>query len=126
LRADALVVVGSNDPTYAASKVFPYILARRPALFVFHENSLVLKFAQELETGVRVGFAGPADLNRAVEQVHAQWFAGGGHRTYQAFDETKFAAFTAASLTRKLAQIFDRAAATSGAPSGIPAATPAS
>ncbi|MFS6828152.1 hypothetical protein [Cyanobium sp. ATX-6F1] len=28
--ADALLVIGSDDPAYTASKLIPYLLARRP------------------------------------------------------------------------------------------------
>ena len=34
-HAHALIAVGSNDPTYSASKIFPYMLARRPMLIFF-------------------------------------------------------------------------------------------
>ena len=122
LRADALTVVGSTDPTYAASKVFPYVLARRPALFLFHEDSLVLKFATEVDTGLRLGFAGAADLERLVDEVYRRWFVQGGHQAYRPFDERKFQPYTAASLTQELAQVFDRAIGRPGGASGAPAA----
>ena len=125
LRADALTVVGSNDPTYSASKVFPYILARRPTLFLFHENSLVLKLADDVDAGVRVGFGGERDLARMVDQVYERWFVQGGHRAYRAFNEEKFRPFTAESLTQQLAGVFDRAVANSVMPSAKPAALPA-
>ena len=37
--ADALIVPGSDDPAYTASKSYPYLLAGRPLLAVFHERS---------------------------------------------------------------------------------------
>src|SRR2546428_7188667 len=39
LDAEALVVPGSDDPGYTASKIYPYILARKPLLAIFHEQS---------------------------------------------------------------------------------------
>ena len=61
-NASALVAVGSNDPSYSASKFFSYVLARRPFLMIFHSNSPVLRFAQNVSAGVTFGFTGPNDI----------------------------------------------------------------
>ena len=37
--ADFLVLVGSDDPQYTASKVYPYLLSRKPIVAVVHEKS---------------------------------------------------------------------------------------
>jgi hypothetical protein len=124
LRADALAVVGSNDPTYSASKVFPYILARRPTLLLFHQDSLVLKFAEEVQTGVRIGFGHEPDVTQLVAQVYERWFVQGGHRAYRAFNEEKFRPFTAESLTQQLAHVFDQAVGRSDLRSAIPTTLP--
>ena len=63
-RADALVVAGSNDPTYSASKVYPYILARRPLLLVFNANSPVMAIAKELKCGSRYEFTSISPISR--------------------------------------------------------------
>ena len=36
--ADLLLLVGSDDPQYTASKVYPYLLARKPIVAVVHEK----------------------------------------------------------------------------------------
>lgn len=41
-KADVLCVPGSTDPTYTASKIYPYIYTNRPMLAVFHEKSSVV------------------------------------------------------------------------------------
>ncbi len=40
-KADMLFVPGSTDPTYTASKIYPYIYLDKPMLSVFHEKSSV-------------------------------------------------------------------------------------
>lgn len=110
-RADALVAVGSNDPTYSASKIFPYILANRPMVLVFHERSLVLAFAEQAKVGMRFRFASEADIAALAADVHRRWFAAEGHRQAGEFDAAAFAPFTAAALTAQLADVFARAAA---------------
>ena len=109
LNASALMIVGSTDPTYSASKLFPYVLARRPLLLVFPEKSLILQFAEKLGAGQRGAFAESGDLTPAVDAVYQRWFVDGGYRSGTEFDEAKFLPFTAASLTGQLAEIFDAA-----------------
>jgi len=115
-NADALTAIGSNDPTYAASKIFPYILARRPMLLIFHEQSLVLDFARQASVGLRFSFSGPEDIVPLAEEVHRRWFVEGGRYAYTAFDEKMIAPFTAATLTGKLAAVFDEAVASAAKP----------
>lgn len=37
--ADILIALGSDDPGYSPSKIYPYLLARKPILAVLHERS---------------------------------------------------------------------------------------
>src|SRR5262249_55587598 len=55
--SDAVLVVGSDDPSYSPSKVYPCILARRPVLAVLHENSLAGPVLRDCRAGEAVGFA---------------------------------------------------------------------
>jgi glycosyltransferase involved in cell wall biosynthesis len=41
-NADVLFIPGSTDPAYTASKIYPYILANKPMMACFHENSSVV------------------------------------------------------------------------------------
>jgi glycosyltransferase involved in cell wall biosynthesis len=45
--ADLLLVPGSDDPGYSASKILPYILSNTPTLGVFHEDSSVVQISEE-------------------------------------------------------------------------------
>jgi len=112
LHAHALVVVGSDDASYTASKLFPYVLARRPMLLVFHQHSAVLTFARAVGAGLPLSFSGPGDAATLIGQIHDQWFAGGGHARLAPLDEEGFQPFTAAALTAKLAGVFDQASIT--------------
>lgn len=47
LDSDMLVVVGSTEAHYTASKIFPYVLADRPLLGIFHEDSSVVRILRE-------------------------------------------------------------------------------
>ncbi len=56
LDADALIVPGSDDPGYTASKIYPYLLAGKPLLAVFHEQSSVVSLLQTVKGGTVVAF----------------------------------------------------------------------
>lgn len=117
-RAHALMAVGSDDATYSASKVFPYVLARRPLLLVFHERSLVLNFAREVHAGLAVTFADRGSIDCAADVVADAWFRHGGCERVVAFDEDAFARYSAAGMTARLVTVFEEAAA--GKPAGSP------
>lgn len=51
LSADMLIVPGSDDSSYTASKIYPYILTKKPILAVFHENSSVVEVLNESQSG---------------------------------------------------------------------------
>ena len=110
-NAHALAAVGSNDATYAASKIFPYVLARRPLLLIYHAQSLVQAFAQQVGAGVRCGFTEATPLDRVAAAVQRDWFAAHAWEREARFDAAAFAPFTAAALTAELADVFNRAAA---------------
>jgi hypothetical protein len=56
LDSDALFLVGTDEPHYTASKVFPYILACRPLFAVFHEESSVVQILNEAYAGEVITF----------------------------------------------------------------------
>lgn len=55
-KADMLLVPGSTDESYTASKIYPYVLAGRPLLAVFYKNSSVVTLFQNTHCGKIVQF----------------------------------------------------------------------
>jgi hypothetical protein len=47
LQADALFIPGSDDPKYSPSKLYPYLLAKKPLLAIFNPASPVLNILAE-------------------------------------------------------------------------------
>ncbi|MEX8548199.1 MAG: glycosyltransferase [Mucilaginibacter sp.] len=47
LAADALFIPGSNDPQYTASKIYPYILTKKPLLAILHPLSPAINTTKE-------------------------------------------------------------------------------
>jgi hypothetical protein len=73
LDSHGLMVVGSDEPHYTASKIFPYILSKRPLLAFFHEASSVVDIVRATRSGEVITF-GPgrpliAERDRIVEAL---------------------------------------------------------
>ena len=56
MDSDLLFVPGSNDPHYTASKIYPYILIKKPILAVFHEKSGVVSVLKTVSAGEVITF----------------------------------------------------------------------
>jgi hypothetical protein len=111
VNADALVGVGSNDPTYSASKIYPYVLAERPMILVFNHKSPIITIAEELGCGMRYSFGKSDVAGELSTRIAQEWFLNGGMSTYTGFDHAAFESYTAEGMTRSLAACFDRAVA---------------
>ena len=107
--ADMLVLLGSEDPKYTASKLYPYILARRPLLAVFHENSSVVDIMNETNAGPAVTYASAgADPSVVGGRVEREWTAMLERLPYEPdVDWGAFAPYTAREMTRRQVEVFD-------------------
>jgi len=55
-KAKLLLVPGSIDTTYTASKIYPYIIAQQPLLAVFYKDSSVVQVLQQVRPGSVLAF----------------------------------------------------------------------
>ncbi len=108
-KANILLVPGSTDTQYTASKIYPYILAEKPLLAVFHQQSSVLKVLQEIGYGRTVAFENSGDrMDEYVKQflVHLQALASGDSRVK--FDNDVFMPYTAKARTVEQVNFFNK------------------
>lgn len=108
--ADAIIVPGSDDPAYTASKIYPCILARKPLLAIFHRDSTVVDVLRRTRAGVCVTFANDTSDSDLRAAVRAGWFEC---RAYGRAPETDWAGFepyTARAMTARLCGFFERSA----------------
>jgi hypothetical protein len=112
LASHGLLVVGSESAHYTASKIFPYILAQRPILAVFHEASSVVSILRDTRAGEVVTFRNPTSLQARIPELAAHLEGilrlPRGFRPAARWDA--FEPYSARSMTARLAQVFDRAA----------------
>jgi len=102
-QADALIVPGSDDPAYTASKIYPYLLAGRPLLAVFHENSTVVELIRKVRGAVCVAFTDDDAEAAVAARIADQWLRQERYREVLPLDEMAFQPYTdrgcAAELT---------------------------
>ena len=108
--ADVLIVPGSDDAGYTASRIYPYVLAQKPLLAILHEQSSAVKVLKECAGAEVVTFCSatqPGELvDRTTEKIQgliALSQGSSGKINWPVFKE-----FTAQEMTRKLSAIFDR------------------
>jgi len=114
--ADLLLMIGSLDSHYTASKLFPCWLARRPLLGVFHEDSTVIEMARQLGGVTLVAFgaaASPADRIDQIALAMRTVLSKGQDGTPPRHDSA-FQAFDGRRIAGEFASLFDRVAV--GAP----------
>jgi Glycosyl transferase 4-like domain len=112
-RASALLLIGSSEPHYTPSKVFPAILARRPILAFYHRESSVVDVLSNPSLDARV-FTFDADRPLA-EQIGD--IASGFAEMVAAHPRTPLTAngdglrvWSARALTGRLASVLDAVA----------------
>lgn len=109
--APFLCMIGSDDPQYSPSKVYPYILARRPIVAVLHESSPVADVIRNTHAGVVVTFRDRADIDAPAAELARLWPCVVNHLVdAPAIDWSAFAPYTARTLTGRQCELFDEAA----------------
>jgi len=104
-EADMLIVPGSDDPGYTASKIYPYILAQRPLLAVVHAASSVVTVLRETGAG-EVVTLNPHTTAMHLSQVMEQMLARLPYTpvvNWQLFEP-----YTAIEMTRQQCALFDQ------------------
>ena len=107
--ADMLLLLGSTDPNYTASKLYPYILAQRPLLTVFHENSSVVDITRETKAGTVVTYDNDGETTEVATDVEVSWTPMLERLPYVPnTDWDAFQPYTAEAMTRRQVEVFDR------------------
>ena len=110
--ADALLVIGSDSPSYSASKLYPYMFARKPILAVLHRESPSVPILKQCRAGEVVTFE-PGDagdksvveLAQAVQRIYTM----AAQQSAPDMDEKELNKYTAREMTRRQCEVFDRA-----------------
>jgi len=68
--ADILIIPGSTDTNYTASKLYPYILAHRPLIAVFNQNSTVVDILDKTRAGACATFNNEDPVELLAEKIY--------------------------------------------------------
>lgn len=110
-QASAVLMMGSSERHYTASKLYPALLARRPVLAVYHEDSTVTDVLRDVArppTARLVTYndlTSPADLAENVYEQLAALVESPTYRT-EMIDIAALEEYSAKFLAGRLAQLF--------------------
>jgi glycosyltransferase involved in cell wall biosynthesis len=108
-EAGFLIVLGSDDPQYSPSKVYPYLLAGRPIVSVLHERCPIADLMRRAGCGPVITFRSAADVGAAAHQLAHEWPAffdrcGQPYEAPTALVQT----FSAREFARRQTELFTR------------------
>jgi hypothetical protein len=110
-RADGILLIGSDEPHYTASKIYPGLMAQRPFLSLFHERSSSHEILSRAGGGIALGFGGAGALPGLVAPLaDAIVRLATAPDTLGRADPAAYHDFTAASIAQQYAGIFSRLA----------------
>lgn len=108
--SDAILLIGSDDSSYTASKLYPCILAKKPIFAIFHEQSSVVEILHQCRAGRSVTFKEgdrPQDfLAKVVPDL--QWLLSTPKGYQPDTNWQAFQPYTAKEMTRKQCAVFDQ------------------
>jgi hypothetical protein len=105
--ADALLVFGSNDVGYTASKIYPYLLAEKPLLTVFHEASSVVSLIRRVGGSVCVSFTNE-DAELAISaRIAESWIEDERFQKVVPLNQSAFEPYTAKHAARAMLTFFE-------------------
>jgi hypothetical protein len=111
LAAHALILLGSAEPHYTASKIFPYILSRKHLLAIFHEDSSVVSILRDISGEEALTFNsqdGPARLrNEICKRIES--IVEGSTTIESSINWDALTPYTTNAMTKRLAHALDLA-----------------
>jgi hypothetical protein len=107
-QADALFIPGSDDPRYTASKIYPYLLSKKPLVAIFNKNSSVVNIINECTKNALV-FTFDTETNilgDILYQTLSNWAKGD---FTQLLLNKNFEKYSAENQTEMQTEIFEKA-----------------
>ena len=108
--SDAILLIGSDDPSYTASKIYPCILARKPILAIFHQQSSVVEILRRCNAGRVATFDSidnPVDLLNDVN-FQLDWLLSAPQGYQPEIIWSEFQPYTAREMTRRQCAVFEQ------------------
>ena len=103
--ADGLLIIGSNDSSYTASKLYPYILAKKQLLGIFNEMSSAAKIMIDCNAGDLISFN---QTQAEADEILNLYLKKVKNNTPISTNFIEFEPYTASFLTKTQADLFNQ------------------
>ncbi|MEO8614632.1 MAG: glycosyltransferase [Luteolibacter sp.] len=107
--ASALMVLGTNDPGYTASKIYPYLLTRKPLLVGFHKSSSIHTLLAKVGGAVPLAFDDTTTTEELADLMYEYWVADKQYANPRRVNEEAFRPYTAKAQAEELLTFFGAA-----------------
>ena len=105
-KADGLIILGSDDEGYTASKIFPYILAKKPLLAIFNKKSSAGKIIRDCNSGVVADLYNTSEAESEIRDYLS--FRARNDEYENSTDWEVFSSYTAKNLTKVQCEFLDK------------------
>ena len=105
-NADALLAFGTDDLGYTASKIYPYLLARRPLLAIFNQNSSVVELLDNVGGGVSVPFINEEAIDSVAKRIDQHWLKQQQYAITKPLEEKAFLPYSDFGCAKELSAFF--------------------
>lgn len=104
-QADALFIPGSDDPQYTASKIYPYLLSKKPLLAIFNQNSSAIDVINGCSTNATIINFSDQDIANRLSAVLTDW----ANRSFVPLQLTPhIKKYSAAHIALRQTELFNR------------------
>ncbi len=109
VESDGILLIGSDDASYTASKLYPCVLAQKPILAIFHQQSSVVEILQQCQAGHAITFHEKTRPESLVSEVATEltWLRSHPKGFQSPIQWPSFERYTAREMTRQQCAIFD-------------------
>jgi Glycosyl transferase 4-like domain len=110
-QAQGILLIGSDEPHYTASKIYPALMAGRPFLSLFHRASSAHKILSAAGGGRALAFDGPEELARLEDALaEGMCVLAASPETFGHADPHAYWPYEARNIAGRFAHIFDQVA----------------
>jgi hypothetical protein len=109
-NSDALLLIGSPEPHYTASRIYPTLISGRPWLSLYHRSSSAHRILETAGGGWPIAFASGAELQATVPALaEAMRRLASGSFGFGKVKSEVISSYMASAIAGRFAAIFDRA-----------------
>ena len=105
-QADALFIPGSDDPKYTASKIFSYLLTKKPLLAIFNFESSAINILNEFGVKEVYSYNHTPDLNNKIQFFFKAVLDGSVIE--QNYNKAAIEKYSAKTMVKRQCELFNR------------------